>query len=86
MTITSFVTQLPLETNRIDLDPDVKDAWGLPAMRITSTAHADDKKNMEFFRQKVAADDNNCRASMNGRSAGSRRSESSESQATHFSC
>jgi choline dehydrogenase-like flavoprotein len=52
MTITSFVTQLPLETNRIDLDPDVKDAWGLPAMRITSSAHPDDKKNMEFFRQK----------------------------------
>ncbi|HUE21311.1 MAG TPA: GMC family oxidoreductase, partial [Bryobacteraceae bacterium] len=52
MTITSFVTQLPLETNRIDLDPDVKDGWGLPAMRITSSAHADDKKNMEFFRQK----------------------------------
>jgi len=52
MTITSFVTQLPLETNRVDLDPDVKDNWGLPAMRITSTAHADDKKNMEFFRQK----------------------------------
>jgi choline dehydrogenase-like flavoprotein len=52
MTITSFVTQLPLDTNRIDLDPDVKDDWGLPAMRITSTAHGDDKKNMEFFRQK----------------------------------
>ncbi len=52
MTITSFVTQLPLETNYVDLDPDVKDSWGLPAMRITSSAHADDKKNMEFFRQK----------------------------------
>jgi choline dehydrogenase-like flavoprotein len=52
MTITSFVTQLPLETNRVDLDPDVKDAWGLPAMRITFTGHADDKKSMEFFRQK----------------------------------
>ena len=35
MTITCFVTQLPLETNRVDLDPDVKDEWGLPAMRIT---------------------------------------------------
>jgi choline dehydrogenase-like flavoprotein len=52
MTISCFVTQLPLETNRIDLDPDVKDDWGLPAMRITSTPHPDDKKNMEFFRQK----------------------------------
>ena len=52
MTITSFVTQLPLETNRVDLDPEVKESWGLPAMRITSTHHADDRKNMEFFRQK----------------------------------
>jgi choline dehydrogenase-like flavoprotein len=52
MTITSFVTQLPLATNRVDLDPDVKDAWGLPAMRITFSGHPDDKKNMEFFRQK----------------------------------
>jgi choline dehydrogenase-like flavoprotein len=52
MTVTCFVTQLPLETNRVDLDPDVKDAWGLPAMRITSTSHPDDIKNMEFFRQK----------------------------------
>ena len=52
MTITSFVTQMPLETNRVDLDPDVKDEWGLPAMRITVTSHPDDKKNMEFFRQK----------------------------------
>jgi choline dehydrogenase-like flavoprotein len=52
MTINCFVTQLPLEMNRVDLDPDVKDDWGLPAMRITSSLHADDKKNMEFFRQK----------------------------------
>lgn len=52
MTITCFVTQMPLETNRVDLDPDVKDEWGLPAMRITSTSHPDDIKAMEFFRQK----------------------------------
>jgi choline dehydrogenase-like flavoprotein len=52
MTVSCFVTQLPLETNRVDLDPDVKDEWGLPAMRITSSSHPDDKKNMEFFRQK----------------------------------
>ncbi|HCR00688.1 MAG TPA: hypothetical protein DIU48_14785 [Acidobacteria bacterium] len=52
MNISCFTTQLPLETNRVDLDPDVKDEWGLPAMRITSTSHPDDIKNMEFFRQK----------------------------------
>ena len=52
MTITCFMTQMPLETNRVDLDPDVKDEWGLPAMRITSTSHPDDMKCAEFFRQK----------------------------------
>jgi choline dehydrogenase-like flavoprotein len=52
LTITNFITQLPVETNRVDLDPEVKDAWGLPAMRITTTSHANDFKSMEFFRQK----------------------------------
>jgi choline dehydrogenase-like flavoprotein len=52
MAINCFVTQMPLETNRVDLDPDVKDEWGLPAMRITSTSHPDDMKAVEFFRQK----------------------------------
>jgi choline dehydrogenase-like flavoprotein len=52
MNINCFVTQMPLETNYVDLDPDMKDEWGLPAMRITSTSHPDDIKNMEFFRQK----------------------------------
>ena len=52
MTITCFITQMPLETNRVDLDPDVKDEWGLPAMRITSTSHPDDMKSTKFFQQK----------------------------------
>jgi choline dehydrogenase-like flavoprotein len=52
MIISSFITQLPVETNRVDLDPDVKDEWGLPAMRITTTSHPDDIKNMEFFTAK----------------------------------
>ena len=52
MDISCFVTQLPLETNRVDLDPTVTDEWGLPAMRITSTSHPDDMKCREFFRQK----------------------------------
>ena len=52
MTVTCFATQLPLETNRVELDPELTDAWGLPAMRITSQSHPDDIKNMEFFRQK----------------------------------
>jgi choline dehydrogenase-like flavoprotein len=52
MTMTCFVTQLPVETNRVDLDPNVKDDWGLPAMRLTLSSHPDDLKSLEFFRQK----------------------------------
>jgi choline dehydrogenase-like flavoprotein len=50
--VTNFITQLPVETNTIDLDPELKDAWGLPAMRVTMTSHPNDYKAMEFFRQK----------------------------------
>jgi choline dehydrogenase-like flavoprotein len=42
-------TSLPLETNSISLDPRVKDAWGLPVVRVTYKDHADDMKTMQFF-------------------------------------
>jgi choline dehydrogenase-like flavoprotein len=44
--------KMTIETNRVDLDPDVKDAWGLPAMRLTMTSHPDDFKSMEFFKER----------------------------------
>jgi choline dehydrogenase-like flavoprotein len=37
-------TSLPLETNSFSLDPDLKDAWGLPALRMTYKDHPDDIK------------------------------------------
>jgi choline dehydrogenase-like flavoprotein len=40
--IVSILEDLPMESNRIDLDPDVKDAYGLPAPRITHRQHAND--------------------------------------------
>ena len=49
LTMVNFISQLPVETNMVDLDPDVKDAWGLPAMRITTTSHENDFKAMQFF-------------------------------------
>jgi choline dehydrogenase-like flavoprotein len=52
LTISNFISQMPVETNRVDLDPDVKDVWGLPAMRITSTSHDNDFKAMQFFKDK----------------------------------
>ncbi len=39
-------TSLPVPTNSISLDPSLKDAWGLPAMRVTYTDHPDDLKNL----------------------------------------
>lgn len=52
-----MVQDLPVESNRVDLDPNVVDAWGLPVARITHTPHANDfaqakwqvAKNMEIL-------------------------------------
>jgi choline dehydrogenase-like flavoprotein len=52
ITVSNFITQMPLITNYVDLDPDLKDAWGLPAMRITMANHPNDIKSAEFFQQK----------------------------------
>ncbi|HEY1482866.1 MAG TPA: GMC family oxidoreductase [Candidatus Acidoferrum sp.] len=37
-------TSLPVESNSISLDDEVKDAWGLPALRMTFRDHPDDLK------------------------------------------
>jgi choline dehydrogenase-like flavoprotein len=42
-------TSLPLDSNRVELDPTLKDAWGLPAMRVTYKDHPDDLKNAAFL-------------------------------------
>jgi choline dehydrogenase-like flavoprotein len=42
--IFSHGTSLPVETNSFSLDPDLKDAWGLPALRLTYKDHPDDLK------------------------------------------
>jgi choline dehydrogenase-like flavoprotein len=49
MTLLSHATSLPLETNNVTLDPEMKDAWGLPAVRITFDWHADDIANMKWL-------------------------------------
>jgi choline dehydrogenase-like flavoprotein len=45
-------TSLPVRTNAVDLDPKLRDAWGLPAMRVTYRDHPDDLKTMAFFRDR----------------------------------
>jgi choline dehydrogenase-like flavoprotein len=46
---TAHTTSLPVWTNSISLDPVVKDAWGLPAIRVTYRDHPDDMKIRHFF-------------------------------------
>jgi choline dehydrogenase-like flavoprotein len=49
LSMSNFISTIPVETNRVDLDPDVKDPWGLPAMRITQKSHDNDLKAVQFF-------------------------------------
>ncbi len=49
MFVLSHATSLPVPTNSISLDPEKKDAWGLPALRVTYRDHADDMKTSQFF-------------------------------------
>jgi choline dehydrogenase-like flavoprotein len=35
-------TSLPVESNSVSIDPELKDAWGVPAMRCTYKDHPDD--------------------------------------------
>lgn len=52
LTVFAHATCLPLQSNSISLDDEVKDAWGLPALRVTYKCHPDDIKNMTFLRDK----------------------------------
>jgi choline dehydrogenase-like flavoprotein len=42
-------TSLPLETNSVSLDPSLKDAWGIPAIRVTYKDHPDDLSAARFI-------------------------------------
>jgi choline dehydrogenase-like flavoprotein len=48
-------TSLPVETNTISLDPDLTDAWGLPALRTTYREHEHDLRLYRHF-QKLGND------------------------------
>lgn len=52
MTIFTHTTCLPVESNTISLDPEVKDAWGLPALRVTYKNHPDNIKTLHFFSER----------------------------------
>ncbi len=46
-------TSLPVEANSVSLDPRLKDAWGLPAMRVTYKDHPDDLKHLAFLMEQA---------------------------------
>ena len=52
MVVATHGTSLPLASNRIDLDPELKDAWGLPALRMTYRDHADDLAFSRFLQER----------------------------------
>jgi choline dehydrogenase-like flavoprotein len=47
-------TSLPVEDNSFSLDPDLKDAWGLPALRMTYKDHPDDVKLANWLNKRAA--------------------------------
>jgi choline dehydrogenase-like flavoprotein len=50
MSLLAHSTSLPVEKNSVGLDPNVKDAWGLPAARVTFAHHPDDVSTMKWLR------------------------------------
>jgi choline dehydrogenase-like flavoprotein len=46
-------TSLPVESNNFTLDPDVKDAWGLPALRMTYRDHPNDLKMEQWMQDRA---------------------------------
>ena len=48
----AHTTSLPVESNSVSLDPQVKDAWGLPAIRITFREHENDVRLYRWFMER----------------------------------
>jgi len=45
-------TSLPLQSNSVSIDPTLKDAWGIPAIRVTYKDHPDDLKFARFLQDR----------------------------------
>ena len=54
MQVACHTTSLALEANNVTLDPDLKDAWGLPAIRVTYKDHPDDLATARFLQDRGA--------------------------------
>jgi choline dehydrogenase-like flavoprotein len=54
MQIACHGTSLAVESNNVTLDPELKDAWGLPAIRLTYKDHPDDIANARYLQDRGA--------------------------------
>lgn len=52
ISLLSHTSSLSVESNTVTLDPDIKDAWGLPTVRITYSPHADDIATQAWMMQR----------------------------------
>jgi choline dehydrogenase-like flavoprotein len=52
MASTGHSTSLPLESNSVSIDPTLKDAWGIPAIRVTYKDHPDDLAMAKFLQDR----------------------------------
>lgn len=51
--LTAILEDLPMESNRVDLDPDLKDQDGLPVPRITHAQHPNDLAMFQWFEKRM---------------------------------
>ncbi len=52
MSLLAHTSSLAQAKNSITLDPDLKDAWGLPAIRVTFENHPDDEATIKWLMSK----------------------------------
>jgi len=53
MVCAGHTTSLAVPTNSVSIDPELKDAWGVPAMRVTYKDHPDDLKIARFMQDRT---------------------------------
>ncbi|WP_440874292.1 GMC family oxidoreductase [Thalassotalea sp. PLHSN55] len=53
MVIAGICEELPMESNQVDLDPEIKDKSGLPAPRITKKHHQNDIDMHQWFLKRI---------------------------------
>ena len=52
MASTGHSTSLAVESNSVSIDPSFKDAWGIPAIRVTYKDHPDDLAMAKFLQDR----------------------------------